>query len=288
MDAAVRALGARDVYPGAGAPDLVFRCPADVLAEATRADVLALAEPGKKTNVGERKRTAARPEAPTTSAQVADVAKRFVADGALGRLARWLRALGVDAEHVPAGAAGEYGALLRLAREENRVVLTRDRRVTRRREFRDDVGVFVVEPDDPREQLRFVAARFGLTFQRGRLLTRCAKCNGEVERKLTPGEVAAHPRIPAKVKRAAEDFWACGRCAKVYWIGPKSHKAMDFIREDLMDMLVAKNTPDFIKENFSFASMKSAAETSAGAAEREQEALADAAARGDAWPRGER
>ena len=224
-----------------------------------------------------------------------------MADGALGRLARWLRALGVDAEHVPAGAAGEYGALLRLAREENRVVLTRDRRVTRRREFRDDVGVFVVEPDDPREQLRFVAARFGLTFQRGRLLTRCAKCNGEVERKLTPGEVAAHPRIPAKVKRAAEDFWACGRCAKVYWIGPKSHKAMDFIREDLMDMLVAKNTPDFIKENFSVSSMTSAADTSAGAAELaermsdqskkerdEGEALADAAARGDAWPRGER
>ena len=51
MDAAVRALGARDVYPGAGAPDLVFRCPADMLAEATRADVLALAEPGKNTNV---------------------------------------------------------------------------------------------------------------------------------------------------------------------------------------------------------------------------------------------
>jgi uncharacterized protein with PIN domain len=294
MDAAVRALGARDVYPGAGAPDLVFRCPADMLAEATRADVLALAEPGKNTNVGPSSARpppapAARPEAPTTSAEVADVAKRFVADGALGRLARWLRALGVDAEHVPAGAAGEYGALLRLAREENRVVLTRDRRVTRRREFRDDVGVFVVEPDDPREQLRFVAARFGLTFQRGRLLTRCAKCNGEVERKLTPGEVAAHPRIPAKVKdSAAEDFWACGRCAKVYWIGPKSHKAMDFIREDLMDMLVAKNTPDFIKQNFSFVSKKSAAETSAGAAEREQEALADAAERGDAWPRGER
>ena len=58
-----------------------------------------------------------------------------------------------------------------------------------------------------------------------------------------------------------------------------------------MDMLVAKNTPDFIKhalKNFSFVSKKSAAETSAGAAEWEQEALADAAERGDAWPRGER
>ena len=59
----------------------------------------------------------------------------------------------------------------------------------------------------------------------------------------------------------------------MYWIGPKSHKAMDFIREDLMDMLVSKNTPDFIKENFG------------AAAEQDQEALVDAAALGDAWPR---
>ena len=274
MDAAVHALGSRDVYPGAGAPDLVFRCPADTLAEATRADVIALAAPKTApTPTPTPTPTAASP--PNARAE----RKRFVADGALGRLARWLRALGVDAEHVPAGAAGEYGGLFELATTENRVVLTRDRRVALRREFRD-VGVFVVEPDDPREQLRLVAARFGLAFQRGRLLTRCAKCNGEVQRKLTPEEVAAHPRIPAKVKRAAEDFWACGRCAKVYWIGPKSHKAMDFIREDLMDMLVSKNTPDFIKENF--------AEGSAGASEQDREALMDAAARGDAWPRGER
>ena len=270
MDAAVRALGSRDVYPGAGAPDLVFRCPADTLAEATRADVIALAMP---------KTTSTTSAEPPPSVNGAD-RKRFVADASLGRLARWLRALGVDAEHVPAGAAGEYSRLFELATTERRVVLTRDRRVSLRREFRD-VGVFVVEPDDPREQLRFVAARFGLAFQRGRLLTRCARCNGEVQRKLTPEEVAAHPRIPAKVKRAAEDFWACGRCAKVYWIGPKSHKAMDFIREDLIDMLVSKNTPDFIKENFS------SAEESAGASEQEQEALMDEAARGDAWPRGD-
>ena len=269
MDAAVHALGSKDVYPGAGAPDLVFRCPAHALAEATRAEVLALAEPGKTTTTT----TTTTTEVPGTDPDPpSSERKRFVADGSLGRLARWLRALGVDAEHVPAGAAGEYGALLDLATKEHRVVLTRDRNVLRRREFRD-VGVFVVEPDDPKDQLRFVAKRFGLTFQRGRLLTRCAKCNGEVERKLSAEEVAAHPRIPAKVKRAAEDFWSCGRCAKVYWIGPKSHKAMDFIREDLMDMLVSKNTPDFIKETFG------------AAAEQDQEALVDAAALGDAWPR---
>ncbi len=32
-------------------------------------------------------------------------------------------------------------------------------------------------------------------------------------------------RCTEKVKRTTSDFWACGRCGKVYWVGPKSHKA---------------------------------------------------------------
>jgi hypothetical protein len=74
----------------------------------------------------------------------------FVADGALGRLARWLRCLGVDAEHVPSGAAGQYGPLLALAARDDRVILTRDRRLLLRK---DCVGAYLVEDDDPKRQL---------------------------------------------------------------------------------------------------------------------------------------
>ena len=43
------------------------------------------------------------------------------------------------------------------------------------------------------------ALHFGLTFERGKLLTRCAKCNGEVERKCTP-EVRVRDRPITSVR----------------------------------------------------------------------------------------
>jgi hypothetical protein len=51
---------------------------------------------------------------------------RFVADKTLGRLARWLRILGCD---VLYGSNFSGNGLLAAARQESRVVLTRDRRL---------------------------------------------------------------------------------------------------------------------------------------------------------------
>ena len=271
MDANVFTLGDADVYPGAGSPELVFKCPAGVLQDATDAEVVDITE----TNVAVTGSTGS--SSTQTSATVAPSdevllkkQKMFVTDGSLGRLARWLRALGVDAEHVPAGAAGEYRDLLRLAVDENRIVLTKDSRLTKRREFLN-VGVFLVPLDDPKEQLEKVSTRFGLTFQKKRLLTRCAKCNGPVEAKLSAKEVLTHPSIPKKVKAATSDFWRCGRCEKVYWIGPKSHLAVDFIEGDLRGKLAGASAGHDAKD----------------LDDGNQEEVIELAARGDRWPRGE-
>ena len=55
---------------------------------------------------------------------------RFLADCNVGRLARWLRALGYDASYH---ARIEDAALVREAAAENRVLLTRDRDLLQRR-----------------------------------------------------------------------------------------------------------------------------------------------------------
>ena len=138
--------------------------------------------------------------------------------------------MGVDAEHVPSGVANEHGALLALARVDDRVILTRDRRLAARR---DASASFLVDADDPRRQLAIVSDHFGLTFERSRLLSRCAKCNGEVSRRCTEEEVdaaVASGEVPRGVREATEDYWRCRRCEKIYWVGPKSHLAMRFIR----------------------------------------------------------
>ena len=299
MDTAIRTFAGGFVYPGAGAPHLVFRCLPAVLERATAATTLPIAE--SSVEEATRRRAAAAAvassgqglrdtradssvdwalgemvgddDASHPTADTEERQRRFVADGSLGRLARWLRCLGVDAEHVPAPTQSSqtknpYGALLALAQRDDRVILTKDRRLLQRK---DAVGAFLVEEDDPKRQLARVSAHFGLRFRRGRLLTRCAKCNGAVERRCTPEEVAANDAIPAKVKASTSEFWACGRCEKVYWVGPKSHLAMSFINAEIAPTVTRANDEMARMQNESLREL--------------EEAVVEEALGGNPWPR---
>ena len=311
MDSALREHAAGGfVYPGAGAPHLMFRCLPAVLERATAATTLPVAESSVAREAARRAAAAAASSRDLSTGSFADGGsldwglggpsaashegseeheehgegtrerqRRFVADGSLGRLARWLRCLGVDAEHVPVPAQRlgnkgnnncQYGALLALAQRDDRVILTKDRRLLQRK---DAVAAFLVEDDDPKRQLARVSAHFGLRYRRGKLLTRCARCNGAVERRCTPEEVAANGAIPAKVKASTNEFWACGRCEKVYWVGPKSHLAMSFI-----DAEIAPTVTRARDEAKLFA-------RSGNTREPDEEAVLEEALGGNPWPR---
>jgi uncharacterized protein with PIN domain len=98
---------------------------------------------------------------------------RFLADVMLARLARWLRVLGVDVASAPPGASDRE--LVRIARDDGRTLLTRDRG--------EEIGrgpTFVVRSDAPLEQLREVASRFGIAPP-AELFTRCLLCNAPLD-----------------------------------------------------------------------------------------------------------
>jgi hypothetical protein len=82
-------------------------------------------------------------------------APRFLVDAMLGRLAKWLRILGYDAEYFP----GEDDDLLRQARRQGRVLLTRDTRLLRRRPLPSHL---FIESDQVMEQLRQVVTALRL------------------------------------------------------------------------------------------------------------------------------
>jgi uncharacterized protein with PIN domain len=135
---------------------------------------------------------------------------RFAADAMLGRLARWLRMLGFDTTY---NAVLSDSDLVRLAGDEGRILLTRDRRLLRdlRPEFAHEV-----RQDEPLDQLRELVAALDLPAP-AELFTRCMLCNAVLPPPLDE-EAAAH-LLPPAVRGIPGPVRRCPVCDRVYWHG---------------------------------------------------------------------
>lgn len=139
---------------------------------------------------------------------------RFLVDGMLGRLARWMRLLGLDTAW-PGQAADP--ALVARAVAEDRVLLTRDRRLALRRALRG--RVVVIRSEHWREQLAQLLTELPLAAEI-RPLCRCSVCNTPlVQARLE--ELVAPP--PPYVVLTQPAFDRCPDCGRVYW--PGTHRA---------------------------------------------------------------
>jgi uncharacterized protein len=139
-----------------------------------------------------------------------DETPRIAVDRMLMRLARWLRILGADAV---ADASLTGAELLQIARADNRILVTRDKRL------RTAPDVFFVESNSIRSQLREAVRRFGLD-PRVIPLTRCSRCNTL----LTPvARDLVSRRVPPYVFAAHDRFAECAGCGRIYW--PETHPA---------------------------------------------------------------
>ncbi len=135
--------------------------------------------------------------------------QRFICDGMAGKLARWLRILGFDAEYLN---TPDKTMLVRIGRSEGRTVLTRDGRLA----DRFPSLVFLLSSEDPMEQLRQVKNAFRLPVSPARLGTRCSLCNAPVR----PVEKASvRDRVPAYTYERIKTFHECPVCRRVYWRG---------------------------------------------------------------------
>ena len=135
---------------------------------------------------------------------------RFLADAMLGRLARWLRALGYDTAQLPVHTAD--ADIVALAHREDRVLLTRDRHLLR--ELRP-VLAHEVRHDDPLQQLRDVVTALALAPP-GRLFTRCLLCNAVLQEL---DLASALPLLPEGGLGIAGPVRQCPLCGRLYWDG---------------------------------------------------------------------
>ncbi len=134
---------------------------------------------------------------------------KFLLTREVGRLARWLRILGYDARYESSANAS---ACVLAAIKEDRVLVTRDRRLGRRH-----AGTIVgLGCDEVKAQLRELGRQLGLRWDASRMFTRCLVCNRSLE---AVEKDSIKERVPEFVFKTQEQFQQCPACRRVYWRG---------------------------------------------------------------------
>ncbi|MGW8288863.1 MAG: DUF5615 family PIN-like protein [Candidatus Bathyarchaeia archaeon] len=137
---------------------------------------------------------------------------KFIADGMLGKLTRWLRMLGHD---VTYSTQLEDAELMAVAEKENRVLLTRDLELYQRASSKG-IAAFYIEGKTEAEKLAELAERFRFPLTIDLTRSHCPRCNGRIRltpKKLLTGKVEVNTLIHF------EEFWKCSMCGRVYWQG---------------------------------------------------------------------
>lgn len=145
---------------------------------------------------------------------------RFICDVMLGRLAKYLRILGFDAEYVRNGADLEHYA----AGAEDRIFLTRRSGPT------GFARTLLLRSEVTREQLREMAGLIRSCIRPEQILGRCIRCNMEL---IVVDKKEVESLVPEFVYHQYVRFKRCPTCGRVYWEG--SHRSgMDRLLKEIL------------------------------------------------------
>lgn len=150
----------------------------------------------------------------TAPQDVAEVANKppitrdtgLLVDAMLGKLARYLRMCGYDAAYALDRGIEADDQLQNLAREEERLLITRKRSLTHRLE-----QSVLVESKDILEQLGELRES-GFQIELAEKSARCGNCNGRLQK--LPAEFDRPAHAPAE-----GPVWQCDECDQLFWKG---------------------------------------------------------------------
>ena len=139
---------------------------------------------------------------------------RFLLDGMLGRLARWLRLMGHEAKYL-ADIPDEK--MIERAISENSILLTRDLALYRLAVARG-ADVFLVKGSTLPDRLANVARRFNIRLDVDSSASRCPACGAPVK---AVSKEDVKEKVPPTTFKVYDEFWICVNvdCGKVYWRG---------------------------------------------------------------------
>jgi uncharacterized protein with PIN domain len=128
----------------------------------------------------------------------------------LGKLAKELRMLGYDTIYYQ----GENAyPLIKWAREEGRVILTRNTKLIPKR---PEDNIIRVMEDKPPLQLRELIQKKVISLNEKNFFSRCLLCNillVEIPREEAEG------KVPDFIFYQQKEFFRCPQCLRIYWKG---------------------------------------------------------------------
>jgi uncharacterized protein with PIN domain len=154
---------------------------------------------------------------------------KFIADGMLGKLTRWLRMLGHDVKYSNKLNDAE---LTVIAKKERRILLTKDLELYQRA-IAKGIDAFYVEGRTEAKRLAELAKRFKIPLIIDLKNSRCPRCNTKL--RSTPKE-----KLAGKVEKNTftyyDAFWKCPKCGHIYWQGAhwgRIHATLEEAEENL-------------------------------------------------------
>ena len=138
---------------------------------------------------------------------------RFIADNNVGKLARWLRVMGYDTLLFK---QKDDNKMIKIALSEDRVILTRDAQLMKRRLVTDGkLKAMIITQDSPREQLQETVKKLNLSYHFNPF-SLCLECNHAL---IPRSKEEMQNLVPPCVFKTQNQYMECPVCHRIYWQG---------------------------------------------------------------------
>ena len=160
---------------------------------------------------------------------------KFLTDGMLGNITRWLRLLGYDVEYEKGQKDNE---LLLRSEQEKRILLTSDAelfRIAKRR----GLNTALVKKTSPDEALSKLSEKFNIHLIFDEKRSRCPTCGFPLK---NVNKNSIKDKVPKNTYQRYNEFWICINlsCSKVYWCGNHWKKISQTLKKARKEKLNVK------------------------------------------------
>ncbi len=141
------------------------------------------------------------------------MAFKFITANNIGKLARWLRVIGYDTLLFKQKNDDE---MIKIALSENRVILTKDAQLMKRRLVTNGkLKAMIIKQDDPIAQLQETVQNLNLSYHFNPF-SLCLECNSPL---IPRSKEELQNLVPPYVFKTQNEYMECPACHRIYWQG---------------------------------------------------------------------